>query len=445
MGGDEGEAVIPLGETDGALDGLLAHIRMTQKASKWLDRGEHLAVSVYFSILCLEEIAKYCVIADCKSEGRGVFREDMGSIGTHEERIRVFWERVAAGSGTRPDPGASAGRNVATALSGAKEAAVYFGFARGAADTLEGRLGAHGLAEMSGLLKSLAAQGIQAMRLRADARKSTRHAGLLDLQASMRADMSRIMEIAVAPERTAHQKDDVVIPLDHLDLALESLEDHIAVLDRTAHRLYKKRHDAASIFLSVISLEECAKHYLLAKSRRQKRAVLGRDLRALRTHKTKLSVFFKDVSLFLGDRNRTNDPNTYAMINPKAFLKLNGLKELAIYFNHAGGVTMTLRGLFDRATPNFSHYLRRTAQGLASWMIICDGDSENPYRRHNMRDVHLRRYQLFTEFMTGPKRREIDGMYYVIGQLDRLNSALRRHDAQTRQDALAKVKKHIRP
>jgi len=449
MGGGEGATVIPLGEIGGALDGLLAHIRMTQKAAKWLGKEGYHAASVYFSILCLEEISKYHVISGCRGEGRGVLRKDMEAVAAHRKRLCKFWDSTvsclctSAGSGKRRGRGIPAGKDVGAALSRVKEMAVYFEFADGGADTLEGRLGAQRLTEMSGLLKSLAAQGIQVMWSRASAGGGPQRVQHLDPRADMCADMSRVMEIASMPERVAYGKDDVVIPLGHLDPVLDALWDHIAILDKIAHMLYRKKHDSASIFLSIISLEESAKYYLLAKSRRQRKDVLGSDLRALKTHKTKLSVFFKDVSNFLGDRNRTADPSTYVVVHPKAFLKLNGLKELAIYFNYAHGGTMTLRALFDRATGNFSRYLRMTVQGLSSWMIMCDGDHENPYRRHNRNAAHYGRYKMLEEFMKN--RREVEGMYYVIGQLDCLNSALRRHDPRACKKALAELKKHIRP
>lgn len=445
MGGGA-ETVIPPGEIDGALGGLLAHIRMAQRASKWLAREECLAASAYFSILCLEEIARHLVMSGRRGSEGGVLREDMDAVASHEKRLCVFWDMAVAGSVAPPGAGSPEGRRVASALSGAKEAAVYFGFAGGSADTLEGRLGAQRLDEASRLLRSLVAGGIREMLARAEEGCGSRRAAHPDPQAGMRAGMARVMEIIKAPERATPGKGEAVIPLVHLDHALEALWDHAAVLDKIAHMLYKRGHDAASVFFSVISLEECAKYYILARFRRRQEGVLGRDLPALRTHKTKLSVFFKDVSDFLGDRNRTADPHTYAIIHPKAFLKLNGLKEMAIYFNYAAGGTMTLRELFGRATRDFSHYLRKTVQGLASWMILCDGDYENPYRIHINSPVHLKRYRLFEEFMTSKRHEKFrDGMYHMIGQLDCLNSALRRHDARACQNALAEIRKHVSP
>lgn len=427
--------VVPAVLIGSARGDLLEHVRMIQGASAWLHgRGAH-APAAFFAVVCLEEAAKCHVLDLCAGHGRDMTSKDRREIDSHKKRIAMFLRRMRdgdAGQGGLPvhDPDA-----VASRLNAIKQLAVYHEYAGGATVTLGGALGAAGLRKVSGLLQGVVAMGVAS--LDAAPRDGGGHREGTD------DPLAEIMELSGAVSGPAPVGAGDGIPAGDLHAVLQSLENHVAVLDKFAVDLHNGGHYEASIFMSIMSFEEASKHYVLARCRRSGGGAGADQVSALRKHNGKLSVFFRDVARYLGDSNvdiHSKPPGRYAIIHPEAFLKLDGLKQLALYFDHICGRTMTLRKLLGSRTAMVSKYLRDILVGMVSWTIICDGDAENPYRRHNANPVHYQRYQELVRFKTNPENEAYDqAMYWIVGRLDCLNDAVRSRDAGRCEAELAHI------
>lgn len=427
-------AVVPVAQASRVRADLLDHVGMVREVSAWLhERGDY-APSAFFAVVCLEEAAKCHVLDSCARRGRDMAAEDRQQIGSPKKRTSLSLRKMLDDDAGWAGMGADA---VAARLDTIKQLAVCYEYVNGGIVTLEGALGVARLRRLSERLQEIAAGGVMSLEA------ATRGGGNGHGKSGIGPALAEIMELASAvPKDRAHEAGGGM-PAGDLPAVLQSLEDHVAVLDKYAVDLHNGGHYEASIFMSIISFEEASRHYVLARCRRQGAGVEGEQVRELRRHNGKLSVFFRDVARYLGDRNvdeRSKPPGRYAIIHPEAFLKLNGLKQLAMYFDHMCGRTMTLRGVLGSRTGWVSKYLRDILIGMVSWAIICDGDSENPYRRHNTNPVHYERYQALVRFKTNPKNAAYDqAMYWLVGKLDYLNDAVQARDARKCEAELSHV------
>ena len=462
---DMERVVIPLDQIVPAQKALQEHVKVLYNDAKWLKKhvevlyedGKRLenhdfySISVLFFILCMEEIAKFYVMAKCKSDNRDVTVGDMQPLYDHKTKIEMFLQNTDDSFRSTETLSATAldYAHIATTLNSIKKRAVYFEHKNSHAVTLESILGSKQVSNIAFLLHKALSHGISTMQAHFDSKSVSNNTQTFAQNgADFRRILVRVMTIAQALQTDNALDTDTAIPKEDFDIALESLEDHIAVLDKIAALLHNDQRSEASIFMSIISFEESVKHYLIAKCRREKRDVSYRMLIDLEDHKKKLKAFFKDVSDALGESNKqenSKNESEYAIIHPKAFLKLNGVKQLAVYFNYLDNKTFSLKDIFDDKTTAISHNLRMNIQGMISWMIICDGDSKAPYKRHNPNPAHYQRYQDFCKFRTDPKNDVHNQMiYYIMGLLNCLNCAVRDCNTSQCNAILSKICKYIR-
>lgn len=402
---------------------LRVHIGRIQESAVWLGDNGHHEASVYFSILCMEEISKHHVMSG--RSGVGVREEDISL--DHAEKVAGFLDVHAPptheGAGS---PGGAPGQEAASALCELKERAVYFGPGSGAASTLEGLLGAGSMEAVSGLLASAVGQAALSLPPQAAVGMAHQGAGSPHARASARADIARVMATVQGPLAGAPPGVGAGIPHCRLDSALRGLEWHLGDLAKAAHELHAAGHESASIFMAVIALEEGARYYLLSRCRREEKSVECGDLWDMRNHKKKLSEFFKDVDRALGEKNKGGEGGGYVVLDPHYYVKLNGVKELAAYFAHMDDETVTLEAILGDGVRNLAEYVNQNVQGIVSWMVVCDGDSRDPYRIHNRNPVHLERYERFCRFREDPENAECwDGWYCMVGLLKDLNDEVR--------------------
>jgi len=423
---------------------LRGHIESIHGSAKWLLENGHHAASTYFSILCMEEVSKHLVMSGCKLGGRGVTRDDLGAVGTHEKKIARFLEFAmppARRAGEAPGGGLPDPASVVRALARVKELAVYFEFRGGVAITLEGLLGSGATVRAAGLLESVAAQGaLAALRPQADP-----GAAGPDPQEGARAGVAEAIAIVGGLKWGAPGVSGASIPHDQLDAALSGLYDHLAVLCRIAHGLLAGGHVAASVLVGVIALEEGCRHYLLAKCRREGRDAEAGDLRGMASHKTRLVAFFKDAAKALEKANAASSEGERMALDPKSLVRLNAVKELAIYFAYVAEEEVTLKGIFGDSARGMAVYVDWIAQGLVSMMLICDGDASNPRGRNEQNHVLYERRRQFEEFVVDPDSMELcAGWHKTAGMLKELNDAARNLDVKGCKSRLAEIRKYVR-
>lgn len=437
------DIAIPAEQVGPAMADLMAHVRLIHGASMFLYCGERHAPAAYFAILCLEEMSKCLVLASRHSGCRGVTVGDMEDMRSHEGKTLALLLRLRGGSQK-----ASANCSlVAARLESVKQLVVHHGNVGGHIGTLEDVLGREDTFRLSTRLQRIACQGLLATESAArggqaaDRGRSSGRAGT-GLDGRLVAVLGLTRRIPVGGLRRG------AVPTGGgLYRAIESLEWHVGALDEYAVALHNGGHYEASILMSIMSFEEANRHYVLAKCRRYGTGAAGAQAKDVWSHNSKLSVFFKDVDRYLGDRNACGEARRrgkYNIIHPGALLKLDGLKHLALYFDYMCGRAMTLRGILGHGTGAVSQYLRDILEGMSSWAIICDGDYKHPYRRHNKNPIHYQRYQKLVEFKTNPENEVYDqGMYWTVGKLDCLNDAIRSRNARQCEAELASIQKHL--
>lgn len=444
MGGEG--IMVPAVQAASAKGGLLDHIRMIQGASAWLhDMGGH-APAAFFAVVCLEEAAKYHVLDSCESHGRGVTAEDRSQIDSHKKRIAMSLQKMRGAARTGGAGQASPARPdidmAASTIDAIRRLAARREYARGAAMTLECALGTSRLRRVSERLQEAVSLAVASLGSATPAEGGNGH-GHVDCGTGVDPILAEIMEASGEIPEAGVYWDDGGMPAGGMHAVLQSLEDHVAVLDKFAADLHKGGHYEASIVMSIMSFEEASRHYVLARRRRHGGGTGGEQAREAHGHGGNMSVFFKDVAMYLGDRNvdrHSKPPGKYAIIHPEMPLRLDGLKLLALHFDHMCGRAITLRGILGDRTGMVSKYLRDTLAGMASWAIICDGDSENPYRRHNANPVHYQRYQELVKFKTDPENEAYDqGMFWLVGRLDRLSGAARGRDVRLCEAEISQI------
>lgn len=438
--------VIAPGDIEGAKRALLGHAEMVQGVAGWLEDNGYHAASVYFSVLCLEEMSRRQILSEC--EGRGVTVADLGDAYDHRAKLARFLDCAAqAGrrAGNRPaaqDADLPASGEMADALIRAKERALYFDFGGGSMKTLEALLGADATKRASGLLRTVVERGISAMRpdgASADARNGASQ----DPKEDVRPSLAKLMVVLGKLEEGAARGASPLIPHGHLDTALFCLEDHLGDLAKITHELHARRHGAASVFMGVMTIEEGSKYCLLTKCRRERRGVTRKDMREMRDHREKLKVFFKYVTRALGAANIDKDTGEYRILDPNSLITLHDSKKLAIHFAHMGGEAITLDAIFGTRVTNLADYVNETAQWIISWMAMNDGDVDDPYARHNRNPVHLERYERFGRLVEDPENAvQYHGWFQMTRLLKRLNDAAQNHDAAGCKSALAAIRKH---
>lgn len=426
---------------------LVAHVRMIHGASMFLYcEGRH-APAAYFAILCLEEMSKLLSLASRHDRGEGVTVGEMEGMRSHEYKtLSLLLHIRALPRQVTPDPrlGGQSSPNyslVAARLESIKQLVVHHGHVGERMGTLEDALGREETFRLSTHLQHVACQGL----LAAEAAAHGRRHGQPDAGTDGR--LLAVLGLSSGIPLGSRLRGGAVPSGRELDRAIASLEWHVGSLDADAVALHNGGHHEASILMSIMSFEEANRHYVLAKCRRYGIGAAGAQAKGIWSHNSKLSVFLKDVDLYLGDRNADEESRRrgkYSLIHPGALLKLDGLKHLALYFDHVGGRTMTLGGILGPGTGTVSQYLRDILEGMSSWAIICDGDSKDPYRRHNKNPIHYQRYQKLVKFKTDPKNEAYDqGTYWMIGKLDYLNDAIRSRNERQCEAELARIQKHL--
>ena len=451
---DMERVVIPVGQIANAQKALQEHVKVLYKDAKWLKKHDCPSISILFFILCMEEIAKFYVMDECKGENRDVTKKDMKPLYGHKGKLQIFLQNT---SGLRdglkraeslPSDVLDYGQ-IAEKLESMKERAVYFEHKNGFTITLESILGPKQVSNIAVLLQTALTQGISVMNMHLNSKPVLNKKQLFaQTEVKFQYVLRRVMANAQSLQVGNVLETDIAIPKEDFDIALNSLEDHIDVLSTIAITLHKKKHPEASIFLSVICFEESTKHYIIAKCRRKQCDVSNKLLRDLEKHNMKLSAFFNDVEDSRDERNRSKnstEKTEYNVIHPQAFLKLDGVKQLAVYFNYLDNTTFSLRGISGHRMSSLSYFLCRVIPGMASWMIMSDGDSDNPYRRHNRNPAYYERYNLMVAFLSNPKNTVFkNGTYYIMGLFDYLNDALRNYNVSQCRTQLAKICKHIK-
>lgn len=441
--------VIPPGDIEGAKSALLGHACMIQGAARWLyDNGYH-AASVYFSVLCLEEISKHCTLSGCEDRGRGVTKADLR--GSHDHRAKLSRSlgsiaqaaRHAKSRTAAPNAGLLAGEKTADALVRAKERALYFDFGGGSVRTLEALLGPEGTKRASGLLLPVVALGIGAMRPRGAALPEHGGGGSQDPQEGALPGLAQLAAMLDKPGEGATRGKDPLIPHWHLDTALLCLVDHLGDLAKITHELHAGGHEAASVFMGIMTIEEGSKHYLLAKCRRDGRSVTRKDMRDMRDHKEKLAVFFRHVARALGEENIDRETGGFRILDPGSLTRLHDVKKLAIHFVHMGGETVTLDAIFGDSMTNLADYVNQTAQWIISWMAMSDGDAGSPYARHDPNPIHYERYERFGRLVDDPENAaQYRGWSEMTRLLKALNGSAQNHDVGGCKAALAAIRKY---
>jgi len=448
--GDPTDVVIPAGQVSSAMSDLCGHIRAIHAASTYLYcEGSHAAAS-YFAILCLEEISKQHKLDLRRRCGKGVTLGDMQGWYSHRKKIHAFLRNMHDASGAR-DAGTCEGGErstnyspVAAKLNFMKQLAVYHEYLGGTPATLEGMLGRDAMIRASMHLQRVTCQGIAAMgamRRGGQGLRKGRDAG--QPNPGIDASLAAIMELAQGVPITNPPKDGVVLAHKSLGSTLGSLWQHIGDLDILAVKLHNSNHHAASIFMSIISFEEANKYYAIARCRRSGNDVCKADMAPLLDHKAKLTVFLNDVMRYQERQNAGRGATAtgkYHVVNAEGLLRLNGLKHISMYFTHVCGRTVTLERLIDLGSGGVSTYLRKLLMGMVSWAIMCDGDSDDPYKMHAVTRTHAQRLKALVDFKEEERCRGAEEYtYYLIGLLDCLNSAICRHDARRCGETLALI------
>lgn len=443
MGG--ADMVIAPGDIEGAKRALLGHAEMVQGVAGWLEDNGYHAASVYFSVLCLEEMSRRQILSEC--EGRGVTVADLGDAYDHRAKLARFLDCAAqAGrrAGNRPaaqDADLPASGEMADALIRAKERALYFDFGGGSMKTLEALLGADATKRASGLLRTVVERGISAMRLRSSA-MGPGDEGRRDPRDGVCPALAQLMAVVGKLDGAARGADQV-IPRGHLDTALFCLEDHLGDLAKITHELHAGGNGAASVFMGVMTIEEGTKYYLLAQCRREGRDVTRKDMSEMRDHKKKLAVFFGHAARALGEANIDRETGEFKILDPGSLTSLHDVKKLAIHFVRMEGETGTLDAIFGARATNLADYVNETAQWIISWMAMNDGDVEDPYARHNPNPVHLERYERFGRLVEDPENAvQYHGWFEMTRLLKRLNDAAQNHDVKGYRTALAAIRKY---
>lgn len=416
------DIVIPPELVGEAMEALCGHIEGIHGSARWLGKNGHHEASIYFSVLCMEEISKHHAMS--AHRGEGVTSRDIEL--DHAAKVAGFLDAAVPPAGDGPGcQGLPPGQEMASTLCDIKERAVYFGPAGGAASTLGGLLGEGPLEAVSDLLLSVTGQAVASLQGRAGAGRDGTVAGSPPPRKGMRACLAEVMAIVGAP-LAGTTPGDGEIPHCRLDAVLHDLEYHLGDLAKATHGLHEAGHEAASVLLAVITLEEGARYYLLAKCRREGRNVGAKELHDMRTHKKKLSEFFKDVARALGEKNKRGEGEGYVVLDPHYYVNLNGVKELAAYFVHIAGETMTLEGILGGSARDLAEYVNESVQGIISWMVVCDGDSNDPYMIHNKNPAHFERYERLARFRTDPENSvPWDGWYAMVVLLKCLNDEVR--------------------
>lgn len=433
--------IVPPGDVGEARRGLSNHVIMIQEAAKWLEANEYHAASIYFSVLCLEEISRHHVLSACEREGRGVTREDTRVLYDHRKKLARFLD--GAVPAVPPGAGLPTSKEMADVLVRAKEGALYFDFGGGKEKTLEALLGIEGTKKASRLLGSVVEQGVLAMRQHGDAAQGSRGVRGKDARPDMRAALAELMEVLEGSEKGMAGRADIMIPKGHLDTVLSCLAWHLGDMAKITHELHSGRHESASVFMGVITIEEGSKHYLLAKCRREGRDVLRKDMREIRAHKKKLAAFYIYVVRSLGEENIYSDTGEYRVLDPNSRIHLHDVKKMAIHFVRMAGETMTLEAIFGSSVRNLAAYVNETAQWVISWMAMNDGDSEDPYMRHDPNPVHHERYEQFGRLMDDPENvAQYYGWVKMTGLLKELNDACEGHDVEQCATRLAAIREY---
>ena len=446
--------VIPIDQIAPAQKALQEHVRVLYKDAKWLKRRHFYPISILFFILCMEEIAKFYVIDKCKSDNRDVTKNDMALIYSHKVKLETFLKNTGGGlAGLKHAKSMSSDtmdyEPIAKTLMSMKERAMYFEYKNGRVGTLESILNAKQVSNIVNLLQKALLRGRSVMDAHLDSKPvlNKKQEPVL-VEDDFQQILARVMANAQALQIDNAPNTGIVIPKEDFGLVLPGLEEHIGALDEVAAKLHDSKHPEASILISIIALEESSKYYLIAKHRREQCDISHKHVRNLKTHEVKLTAFFKDVYTFLekraNKRDHYNDPNEISA-RIRDFMKFNGIKQLAMYFNYLDSTTYSLTGILGHKMTALSCDLRIYIQGIISWLIMSDGFSNDPFVRYNRSVARYRRSGHFYTFRYDPKDKDqIQMVYSLMSMLDCLNSAVREYDTPQCNAKLLEIHKLIK-
>lgn len=446
------DIAIPAAQVKFAMAGLREHIRTIHEAAMWLYCEGHHAAASYFAILCMEEISKHHLFSSRR--GKGVTMGDMEGMKSHKRKIFLFLLRMGAlshpgAAGTHHKPRFMANYSlVAARLNTIKQLAVYHEYMGGRAVTLEGLLGRDRLFRVSTRLQRIACQGLASMgSTTCRGQDSPIDRGDEYDRGGIDACLTALMRIAHDVPASIPHKDGIVLARGNLSHALSGLEWHIGALDDLAARLHNSGHHGAAIFMYIMSFEEANKHYVVAKCRRHDCDVKKADMKILRKHYSKLSVFFRDVEAYQKIHSIDKDTNPtekYHTVDPDALMRLDGLKKLSLYFNYMCCGTITLRCVANFVPGGVSTYLDKILRGMVSWIILSDGNSEDPYDVHDTNRMHVIRLKKYVDFKMDVANREYDEfMYHEVGLFDELNGAMEKRDVDRFAKVLTEIRKAV--
>jgi len=417
--------VIPTMQAENAMRGACRHIEAVRGAARWLWENGYQVTSTYFSILCMEEI-KYHVISSCKLEGRGVTKEDLESTDTHEKKIAKFLEFVlppTRGVGGTSGAGLPTPGKVASMLARVKERAAYFEFAGDRSGP--GEPAGPRLHEEGGVAPVVSCRAWRPDDAAVAGRAGRNGSG----SAGGRAGKHGRSDVHLGRTGGSGRAD----PVPRFPMGCSTppclVSDHLAMLCRIAHGLLAKRHVAASVLVGVIAPEGSHRHYMLAKYRRGGKRVEAKNLCGMANHKARLLAFSVDAAKVREKASARDGEGERTVLDPKSLVRLNAVRELAIYFVYLGDEEVTLEEIFGCSARNLAIHVGWIAQGLVSCMLISDEGASDPRVRNDQNDVHYERRKQFKEFVRDSENVEqIAGWHKMAGMLKELNDAARNLD-----------------
>lgn len=137
-----------------------------------------------------------------------------------------------------------------------------------------------------------------------------------------------------------------IIPLGDIKNAREGLLGHARTIQEAARWLEEKGYHAASIYFSVLCLEEASRHHVMSACEGDGRGVTGEDLRDLYDHRKKLARCLDGaVPAARPAGGRPASPGAELPACEEMADVLVRAKECAVYFDFGGGSMKTLEAL----------------------------------------------------------------------------------------------------
>ena len=242
-----GRTAIPASQIDHAQTALQEHITVLHKTAEWLKENNYPSISILFFILCMEEISKSYMMAECKGNNRDVTRGDMKTLYSHKNKLEAFLQNTGDASNKlkHAESGSSDTLDyvrIAATLESMKERAVYFEHRGGNAVTLGGILGSR-VSSVASLLQNAVMQGISAMNAHIGSKPASDTRQTLDQNGDdFHTILDKVMDCSQALLTGTSLDPATVIPKGDFDTLLQSLANHIGDLDEVAAMLHNSEH-----------------------------------------------------------------------------------------------------------------------------------------------------------------------------------------------------------